>query len=58
MKSISFAEFTLSNAEGLRMTARRAVNQSRDSNGASPKPGSIDQRLVDACLHARLGWKN
>ncbi len=27
------AEFTLSNAEGLRMTARRAVNPSRDCEG-------------------------
>ncbi len=29
----AFAEFTLSNAEGLRMTARRAVNPSRDLFG-------------------------
>ncbi len=30
----AFAEFTLSNAEGHRMTARRAVNPSRDREGA------------------------
>ena len=36
-KSRSFAEFTLSNAEGLRMTARRAVNPSRDREGADKK---------------------